>query len=194
MLFSTFLVELSALFFNPARTLKEIYFKYRDRLFKYGILTVLLVVIIRETSDALLSASAVNVSAYISELIFKSLIVVTLYLVQLALIHFILGLYGKQYDTKQLSGLYLISDAPYLILLPLALIFQALPFLPMGLYYFFVFTIFILVFYIKMKSIEMVGEVSLSAAVGLIILPVVLLVLVLISSFVLLVMSALPAL
>ena len=194
MLFSTFLVELSALFFHPEQAIKQVYFKYRERLFKYGLLVVLLVVIVRETVTALLSTSGIGASAYISAMIFKALIVVTLYLFQLAVIHFILGLYGKKYDTKELSGMYLISDAPYFLLLPLALIFQSLPFLPIGLYYFFVFVIFLLVFYIKLKSIEIVGGVSLSAAFGLIILPIILMVLLLISSFVLLLVSGFPAL
>lgn len=172
------LIISSGVLYRPLKTITEIYEKFREKILKYGFLVSLI------ANVSLILALKVigngvpinSVNFLFTHIIFALLSTYLLVIIMLSLYTFILGLYKQQVNIPELAGMYLISDLPFLLSLPFALIIKALPAEMTILFYIVNFVLFAISIAMKVKSISLTTNIDTGKSVALIFLPIALVV------------------
>ncbi len=181
----------SSLLFQPTKAVDRLFFRFREDLLKYGFMTFMIGSMIYAISVLLVNPgfTGFTISQLIIRLFWFSLISLAFSLIHIAIIYLLLGLFNKKVELRSMSGLFLSADFPLIVLLPLALIFKAIPELSASFFYFLSFLLLIMIFYLKVKALVRTSDLQEINAAALMFLPSVVIVILTVLSFIALLSS-----
>lgn len=173
MQFVDFLTLSGGLLFKPARTLNEIHFRYKDHLLKFGFLISLIGLSSKFMGSLLYqSGMPLNSSAFfLGHFVESYLFAYIMKFAVLGIIVLFLGMSGKKVDILEMVGLYLSTDFIWIVMLPLSLLFSALPEGLSSLYTVIYFFIIVISVILKVRVISISAKISDGKAFGFLVIP-----------------------
>ncbi len=168
-----FLTVASAMFLMPYKALTEIYYRYKKQLFNFGFLASVMGNVSLILSGILMSHTGMfhGLGFIVSHTIFVLILNYAVLAVAVAIFKLILDFMGAQADIRELTGAYLVSEFPNVLLLPIALIFRVFPQPAWQFFPLFQFAILLLVVMLKAKAIALTSRLSEVKSFGILLIP-----------------------